>query len=121
MDLKHGGLENLIMNVIWQYSYEFGGIMDVSQAQDKLNRLNTNKKWAYTTVKTVLDRLTEKGFLQKVKSGKKYCYKSLMKRDEMAEKALKKVALDYFQNDYNEMVRFASNIAQQEKAFIYVG
>ena len=91
MDLKHGSLENLIMNVVWNNSDNFEGLMSVNQVWENLNLLNTNKKWAYTTVKTVLDRLVDKGMLDRVKCGKKFNYCTIMPRNEMAEKALKKV------------------------------
>ena len=115
MDFKPGGLENLILNVIWDNTDSYNGLMSVNQVWEKLNLLNTNKKWAYTTVKTVLDRLVEKGLLDRVKSGKKFNYCTIMPRNEMAEKALKKVALEYFSNDFLAMTKFVKEMAYQEE------
>ena len=121
MNLKHGGLENLILNVVWDNSDLSEDVLSVAQVQDCLNRLNTRKKWAYTTVKTILDRLTDKGFLQKVKSGKKYNYKAILSRDEMAHDALKKLALEYFKNDFNALADFVNEIQKvEENSLIYV-
>ena len=115
MNLNHGALENLVMNILWNYSDEFKGKMSVNQVWQKLNELNTNKKWAYTTVKTILDRLYDKRLINKTKCGKKYNYATLMPRLEMAEKALKKVALEYFQNDFAQMTKFVREIAYEEE------
>ncbi|MCQ2958044.1 MAG: BlaI/MecI/CopY family transcriptional regulator [Candidatus Gastranaerophilales bacterium] len=115
MDLNHGALENLVMNVLWNYSDDFDGVMSVNQVWEKLNQLNTKKKWAYTTVKTILDRLFDKGLINKIKCGKKFNYQMLMPRLEMAEQALKKVALEYFQNDFVEMAKFVRDLAYEEE------
>ncbi|MCR4880376.1 MAG: BlaI/MecI/CopY family transcriptional regulator [bacterium] len=121
MNLKHGGLENLVLNVVWDNCELEEGVLSVGQVQDCLNRLNLRKKWAYTTVKTILDRLTDKGFLQKVKSGKKFNYKSILSRDEMAKNAIKKLALDYFKNDFEQLVAFVNELNKtEEKSLIYV-
>ena len=115
MNLNHGALENLVMNILWNYSDEFEGKMSVNQVWQKLNELHTKRKWAYTTVKTILDRLYDKRLINKTKSGKKYNYTTIMPRLEMAEKALKKVALEYFKNDFAEMTKFVREIAYQEE------
>ena len=121
MDLNHGSLENLIMNVIWDNSDTFEGLMSVNQVWECLNSLNTRKKWAYTTVKTVLDRLYDKGLVDKIKFGKKYNYRSIMSRREMAEKALKKVALEYFSDDIFAMARFVKELEYtEEKNLVHV-
>ena len=115
MNLKHGGLENLILNVVWDNCELEEGVLSVGQVQDCLNRLNLRKKWAYTTVKTILDRLTEKGYLQKVKDGKKFNYKSILSREIMARCAVKKIALDYFKNDFGKLTAFVNEIQKTEE------
>ena len=115
MSLKHGSLENLILNVIWDNSELAEEPLCVSQVQDCLNRLNMRKKWAYTTVKTILDRLSDKGLLQKIKSGKKYDYKCILQREQMARTALQRVALDFFKNDLKEMTTFVNNMLSEEE------
>lgn len=121
MNLRHGCLENLVLNVVWDNSELAEDVLSVAQVQDCLNRLNTRKKWAYTTVKTILDRLTDKGFLLKVKSGKKYNYKAMLKREEAAQAAIKKLAFEYFKNDFDSFVAFVNEIKRAEdKSLIYV-
>ena len=119
MSLKHGGLENLVLNVIWDNYEPEEALLNVSQTQDCLNRLNSRKKWAYTTVKTILDRLSDKGFLLKIKADKKFVYKPIMNRDEMAKDALKKLALEYFKDDFNKLADFVYQIQNaEEKSFV---
>ena len=121
MYLNHGDLEMLILNVIWDNTDTFQSSMSVNQVWDKLNRLNIKKKWAYTTIKTVLDRLTEKGLLNKIKNGKKYDYVTLISRNEMAEKALRKVANEYFASDFLKMADLVKELSyEEEKTLVHV-
>jgi len=121
MYLNHGDLEMLILNVIWDNAETLNSSMSVNQVWDKLNRLNSKKKWAYTTIKTVLDRLVEKGLLNKIKNGKKYDYVALASRNEMAEKALKKVAFEYFSSDFLKMADLVKDLAyEEEKNLVHV-
>lgn len=121
MYLNHGDLEMLILNVIWDNTDTFQSSMSVNQVWDKLNRLNIKKKWAYTTIKTVLDRLTEKGLLNKIKNGKKYDYVILISRNEMAEKALRKVANEYFASDFLKMADLVKELSyEEEKTLVHV-
>ena len=115
MDLRHGSLENLIMNVVWNNSDNFEGLMSVNQVWENLNMLNTDKKWAYTTVKTVLDRLVDKGVLDRIKNGKRFDYCPIMPRKEMAEKMLKKIAMEYFLDDFQAMAKFVKELAYEEE------
>ncbi|MEB3206535.1 MAG: BlaI/MecI/CopY family transcriptional regulator [Vampirovibrionales bacterium] len=73
---------------------------------DIQNRIQTpTKRWAYTTVKTVLDRLVDKGLAEREKEGKKYFYRSLMSRDSAGRQALQKVLRQFFKNDMNDLLR----------------
>ena len=121
MALKHGALENLVLNVVWTALEENGRFVSVHDIQDGLNRLNIRKKWAYTTVKTVLDRLTTKGFINRVKTGKKYLYTSLVQREELAQKAIKNVAKEFFQGNLREMLVVTAQLAElEERTLVHV-
>lgn len=77
-------------------------IIDVQLIQDAINQ--GPREWAYTTVKTVLDRLVEKGWLKRVKLGKKFCYETLLTQDNAGQQALLKVLRQYF-NDNMSLLR----------------
>ncbi len=114
MALKHGALENLVLNVIWTVIEQKGQFASVADIHDGLNRLNTKKRWAYTTVKTVLDRMVTKGLINRVKIGKKYLYNSIVQREELAQKAIKKLANEFFQGSLKEMLVVTAQLAELE-------
>lgn len=69
-----GELESEIMEVVWNYS----GSISVREVTDILKK---KRKIAYTTIMTIMGRLTEKGLLKKTSSGKAYAYKSAYSKD----------------------------------------
>ncbi|MCE3234885.1 MAG: hypothetical protein K0Q50_1065 [Vampirovibrio sp.] len=102
MDLKQGDLENIILNALWDLESDGNERIFVGDIQEKIK--SPNKKWAYTTVKTVLDRLVDKEIAIREKDGKKYLYRSIKNRDDAGLEALKKVVRQYFKNDVNELL-----------------
>ena len=95
MTNTHGSLENEILKTIWMLEEVEEADVSVNEIQQVLNRESINKR-AYTTVKTVMDRLVEKNLLVRYKQGKKFYYKSVSSRHEMAQEAIRKVARQYF-------------------------
>lgn len=108
MDLKQGDLENIILNALWDLENNGSGKIFVGDVQEKIK--SPSKKWAYTTVKTVLDRLVDKELAVREKDGKKYLYRSMVKRDEAGVIAIRKVIRQYFKNDVNELIDCLVNI-----------
>ncbi len=102
MDLKQGDLENIILNAVWDLENDGQEKIYVGEVQDKIK--SARKKWAYTTVKTVLDRLVDKELAVREKDGKKYLYKAVVQREEAGLIALQKVLRQYFKNDMNKLV-----------------
>lgn len=105
----HGSLENEILKTIWMLEEVEEADVSVNEVQAVLNRETVNKR-AYTTVKTVMDRLVEKNLLVRYKQGKKFYYKSVSSRDEMAQEAIRKVAKQYFNNDLNLFANVVRNM-----------
>jgi len=101
MDLKQGDLENIILNALWDLESEGNEKIFVGDIQERIK--SPSKKWAYTTVKTVLDRLVDKEIAVREKDGKKYLYRSVMNRDEAGVAAIQKVIRQFFKNDLNEL------------------
>ena len=105
MTFTHGTLENEILNAVW--TMEENGIntknISVNEVLQEINK-NGNER-AYTTVKTVMDRLVDKNLLKRQKSGKKICYKSMESREEMAATAINKLAGQYFNNDMRSLMK----------------
>lgn len=105
MAFTHGTLENEILNAVW--SMEENGVDTINiSVSEVLSEINNNGNIrAYTTVKTVMDRLVDKNLLVRQKSGKKFCYKSVESREAMAQNAINKLAGQYFNNDIRSLIR----------------
>ena len=117
MNYSHGSLENEIMKAVWTVEEIESVDVSVNDIQDILNRTSSSTR-AYTTVKTVMDRLVEKNILVRYKQGKKFFYKSVSSRDEMAEQAIKRLADQYFNNDMDSFantVRAMSTMHKQSR------
>lgn len=104
MNYSHGSLENEIMKTIWMIEEIEETDVSVNEVQESINR-TSNSNRAYTTVKTVMDRLVEKNMLVRYKQGKKFFYKTVSSRDEMAQQAIKRLANQYFNNDMNSLAQ----------------
>lgn len=111
MDLKQGDLENIILNALWDLEREGSDKIFVGDIQERIK--SAKKKWAYTTVKTVLDRLVDKEIAVREKDGKKYLYRSVVDRDEAGALALEKVMRQYFKNDVNQLLDCVTHLNHQ--------
>jgi len=100
-----GKLEIDILNSIWNLTSNNDG-KDIS-IQDVVDDLSSNGvQRAYTTIKTVMDRLSAKSVLVRYKAGKKFYYSTAMDKDEMARDCIAEVAEQFFGSDYANLVRF---------------
>ena len=106
-----GKLEIDILNSFWNLTANDED-RDIS-IQDVVDELALNGiERAYTTIKTVMDRLTVKSVLVRYKVGKKFYYKATMNRNEMAMDAVKTVAEQFFNGNYVELIKFVENNTQ---------
>ena len=100
----NGSLENEILDAIWNIEEENEDIK--ISGTEVLEQLNSSSlKRAYTTIKTVMDRLVEKKLLVRYKEGKKFYYQSTSSRHEMAQKAIKTLASQYFNNNLRSLMK----------------
>jgi len=103
-----GFLEMEILNTFWEIS-SINEDKDIS-IQDVVDGLaNIGIERAYTTIKTVMDRLVSKSILVRYKSGKKFFYKAAMDKHEMALDMLHEFTDNFFGGDVAKMVRFVEN------------
>ena len=101
---NHGSLENTILNAVWFMEENEQDIISVSDVLERIN-IVSNQKWAYTTVKTVMDRLVEKGIINRIKNGKKYFYRSVYSREEMGRRSIEKIARQFYNNDIDALMK----------------
>jgi predicted transcriptional regulator len=69
-------LETEILNIVWEL-----GCATVKDVHDRI-LADPDRELAYTSVTTVLRRLTEKGWLTCEKEGRAFCWKPLVSRQE---------------------------------------
>lgn len=72
-----GDLEADIMELVWQ--------KDITSVREIHEDLEASREIAYTTVMTVMGRLSDKGILQKERDGKQYLYKPAVTREEFSQ------------------------------------
>ena len=73
--LSMGGLEARVLEVLW----DRGGWLTPGEVQEALA---PGHPVAYTTAKTILDRLCRKGLLERHRDGRAYVYQPVESREE---------------------------------------
>jgi predicted transcriptional regulator len=101
-----GELEGAVMDVLWRAT----GPMKV---RDVLERLDTGRQLAYTTVMTVLDNLHRKEWVRRELSGKAYLYEVRLSREEAAARALRDV-LDSSGDPHAVLMHFVATSSDEE-------
>lgn len=100
-----GELERSIMDIIWAESSAL--------TAREVGRLIADRDLAPTTVMTVLDRLTRKGFLERTRDGRAWRYEPAASRDAyIAELMLE--ALDLTGDRSAALTRFAQAVSGSE-------
>lgn len=101
INLGIGELENTVLNAVWDMEQSQDNKVFVSDVLEKIR--TPQKKWAYTTIKTVLDRMVDKSMLLRDKDGKRFAYQATINRDSAREQVLKKVLRQYFKDDVGRL------------------
>ena len=83
-----GDLGTAVMAVVWE--------SESCDVNDVLERLVWDKPLAYTTIMTVMTRLVEKGFLERARSGRKFVYKAVAQREEVARNRFRKIVDGFY-------------------------
>ena len=100
-----GSLEIEILNTFWNLtSIDEDRDISIQDVVDELSKNGTER--AYTTIKTVMDRLVTKCILVRYKVGKKFFYKATMDKREMALEMLEEFTNNFFNGDYVQMMHF---------------
>ncbi|MFL6121529.1 BlaI/MecI/CopY family transcriptional regulator [Actinophytocola sp.] len=101
-----GELEAAVMNVLWDAG-------EPLKVRDVLERLDTGKQLAYTTVMTVLDNLHRKQWVERERIGKAYVYEAAFGREDASAQALRDV-LDSSQDPHAVLLRFVESVSDEE-------
>ena len=87
-----------MMNVIWE--------RHPASARDVLEKLEAETGWAYTTVKTMLDRLVEKGALSARLRANTTLYQPLINQQEARRTALRGLLDSAFEGAFGPLLHF---------------
>jgi BlaI family penicillinase repressor len=90
--------EWLIMNALWN--------KHPAKAREVVERLPSTVNWAYTTVKTMLDRLVEKKAVGKSKRGNIGLYEPLVSRRQARRTAMRIMLDQAFDGAFGPMMHF---------------
>ncbi|MBN2316140.1 MAG: BlaI/MecI/CopY family transcriptional regulator [Sedimentisphaerales bacterium] len=90
--------EWIIMNALWDGH--------PAKARDVAERLPDHVGWAYTTVKTMLDRLVEKKAVKKSKQGNTGFYEPLLSRRQARSTAFRIMLDQAFDGAFGPMMHF---------------
>jgi predicted transcriptional regulator len=101
-----GELEAAVMNVLWDAA-------EPLKVRDVLERLDTGKQLAYTTVMTVLDNLHRKQWVTRELHGKAYVYEAAFAREDASARALREV-LDSSADPHAVLMRFVETVSDEE-------
>jgi len=91
-------LELLCLNALWSIGQ--GSVREVRQL------VAAAKPLAYTTVMTVLDRLSRRGIVTRRKQGRAFVYAPSVSRDSIRRLALKEFLEFYFESSPDQLLRF---------------
>jgi len=101
-----GELEAAVMDVLWRAE-------EPVKVRDVLERLDTGKQLAYTTVMTVLDNLHRKEWVERELHGRAYCYEAALSREEASARALRDV-LDASGDPTAVLMHFVASVSDEE-------
>ncbi len=93
-----GPLELKCLQAIWQL-----GEANVKDVRDVLTR---DRKLAYTTVMTTLERLEKKGALSRRKSGKAFLYQAAKSESQLRHLAVQHLLDEYFHGSREALVEY---------------
>ena len=107
VDLQLTEAEWKVMNALWEGH--------PATARDVLERIEEETGWAYTTVKTMLERLAEKGAVRLRRKGKATAYRPALSREDARRSALRALADRAFDGALAPMLHFLASSERLDK------
>ena len=105
-----GDLERLVMEQLWAAD----GALTVREVHE---RLAATRELAYTTVMTVMERLSRKGHIAQRKDGRAYLYRPRASRSEMVAELLNDTLDDFSTHDrQSALVAFVEDASATDLA-----
>lgn len=101
-------LELEVIKVLWTE-----GESSVAEVQTALHQ---SKPLAYTTVMTLLDRLTRKGAVTRRKQGRGFRYTPVFTREAMTDLAVERLVEDFFGSSREELAAYLAGLSTMPAA-----
>jgi len=96
-------LELDCMNALWR--------LGQATVRDIHGALATTRPRAYTTIMTILDRLTQKGVVQRQKTGRAWLYKAHLSADQARTHAVARLVEGFFQGSNEALASHLSALS----------
>ena len=96
-------LEMACLNALWQ--------LGEGNVEDVRGLVSTEKPLAYTTVLTLLERLSKRGAVSRRKEGRGFRYRAVADRDKLRRIALHQLVESHFENDPESLRNFLNTSA----------
>lgn len=112
MQSKHGSLEGAILSTLWNLEKDGVFTNTVKDVFESLAKTEDEKR-AYTTIKTVMDRLHEKNILIRYKQGKKFYYRTVYSNNEIVVNSLNEVANRYCNGDISRLAQICNSLLKE--------
>jgi predicted transcriptional regulator len=93
-----GELELEVLDVLWEKK--------VATVKDILDELALRREIAYTTVMTVMTRLSDKGILKRHQAGRTYVYKPRLSRHEIAHSFMDRIKDKIFRGNLEGIMSY---------------
>ena len=94
-------LELEVMKSLWEME---NATVGQTQTHMRMTRL-----LAYTTVMTLLDRLTKKGAVRREKQGRSYLYSPVLARHDALDVAVDRLVHDFFEDSPAQLLDYLEN------------
>lgn len=96
------------MNALWRLGQ--ATVRDIHAA------LATTRPRAYTTIMTILDRLAQKGVVERQKSGRAWLYKAQLSADQARTHAVVRLVEGFFQGSTDALASHLSGLSSAAQA-----
>src|SRR5580693_914368 len=101
-------LELDCMNVLWRLGK--ATVRDIHAA------LATTRPRAYTTIMTILDRLTQKGVVERQKAGRAWLYKANLSADQARTHAVARLVDGFFQGSNEALALHLTSLSNSAQS-----
>jgi predicted transcriptional regulator len=96
-------LELECMNALWRFGE--------ATVRDIHGALATTRPRAYTTIMTILDRLAQKGIVERQKAGRAWLYKAHLSADQARTHAVARLVEGFFQGSTEALASHLSSLS----------